>query len=113
MQKKERIIRKPLYEGEQIRCYRINGRGGRRMLIEAGPYEYTLEELKVLLRVCRGETQHDIDKARNTGGSHNMRWRLRKRNDGAPLSSLYNNAVQMELHFPFVVQGLERLLAES
>lgn len=113
MQDKERIIKKPLYEGDQIRCYRVNGRGGKRMLIEAGPYEYTLEELKVLFRACRGETQPVIDREREVGGSHNMRWRLRKRNDGVPLSYLYENAVKLGFNYPFVLQGLEQLLADS
>lgn len=103
----------PLYLGKEIRCYRVNGRGGKRLLIEAGDFAYTLEELKILLLACRGVTQAETDSLRGTDGSRNMRYRLRKRNNGAHLALLYENALKHELTHPFVLDGLESLLDGS
>lgn len=100
----------PLYLGKEIRCYRVNGRGGKRLLIEAGDFAYTLEELKVLLLACNGKTLAQTDSLRGTDGSRNMRYRLRKRNNGTHLTRLYENARHHELVYPFVIEGLESLL---
>lgn len=103
----------PLFEGSQVSCYRTNGRGGKRLLITAGGCQFTLEELKVLGLTCSGKTVRDINEKRGVSGAHNMRWRLRQRNNGMRLAELYEVALKQELLHPFVIAGLDNLLRAS
>lgn len=57
--------------------------------------------------------ERETDEIRGTDGSRNMRYRLRKRNQGATLTELYENALRLELTHPFVLAGLDSLLQNS
>jgi hypothetical protein len=106
-------IKKPLFEGSQISCYRTNGRGGKTLLIQAGGFEYTLNELEVLRDTGDGLSVEQINSKRQATRSDNLRWRLKNRNKGTPLPVLYENALKQELLHPFVLSGLKTLLVNA